>query len=160
MFRINGRIGFVLFLGILAQNISLTQGINDEKTSLTNYLKRMYNNSPFTGVKVVEDYENKYLISVVSLDSEKYKNASTMNRVAQVKAQSQASIFLNGTVTSTDLIINTIEKKTKDSTSTIIETIEQIKENGVGFVKGMELLTKFSSEDGKIIIFIFAREIK
>lgn len=120
------------------------QSFNGDKTSFTNFLKRMYTANPFEGVKIVDDYEHQYLVSVISLEKAKYTSESTMNRVAQVKAQSQASTFLNGATISMDMVITT--KVTKDSTNnvkTIAETIEQIKQNSVGFSQGLELLTNF-----------------
>ena len=84
------------FLVILVSIKSYGQGFSDEKVSLTNFIKRMYTAKPFEGVKIVDDYDHQYLISVISLEKVKYTSESIMNRVAQVKAQSQASTFLNG----------------------------------------------------------------
>ena len=140
-------------------NLLFAQDFNEEKTTLTNFLKRMYNNAPFEGVKVVEDYDNKYFISVVSLDKAKYPSSSTMIRVAQVKARQQASAFFNGSTISSDLVIRTTETKTKDSTTTVTEMIESIKENSVGFVEGMELLCNFEGNQENQIAFIYMREL-
>lgn len=153
----------LFFLTILVfSNSSYSQDYNSEKTTLTNFLKRMYNSAPFTGVKVVEDYENNYLISVVLLEKAKYSSSSTMNRVAQVKAQSQANTFFNGSTISSDFIIKTTEEKQKDSanTKTTLETIETIRENSIGFVKAMELLTNFDIEDGQRMVFIYFKELE
>jgi len=142
---------------LLFSQLILAQDFNEEKTTLTNFLKRMYNSSPFEGVKVVEDYDKSYFISVVSLDKAKYPNTSTMTRVAQVKARQQASAFFNGSTISSDLVIRTTETKTKDSTTTVTEMIESIKENSVGFVQGMELLSNFLIEEDKRMVFIYFR---
>ena len=138
-------------------NLIFAQDFNEEKTTLTNFLKRMYNSSPFEGVKVVEDYDNNYFISVVSLEKAKYPSSSTMIRVAQVKARQQASTFFNGSTISSDLVIRTSETKTKDTTTTVTEMIESIKENSVGFVEGMELLSNFPIEEDKRMVFIYFR---
>ena len=74
----------------------MAQGYNTEKTALTNFLVRMYENAPFEGVRAVDDYEQQYLISVLTLEKAKYPNESAMFRVAGVKAMSQASRFFNG----------------------------------------------------------------
>lgn len=147
---------FLLFIG----NSVYAQDFNSDKTAMINYLKRMYSNAPFEGVKAVEDYDNKYLISVVSLEKAKYTSPSIMNRVAQTKAQSQANTFFNGSTISSDFVIITSETKSKDSTSTTIATVESIKENSLGFVKGMELLTNFDTEEGKRILFIYYKDLK
>ena len=149
----------ISILLLLITSYSYSQGLNSETISLSNFLKRMYFATPFEGVKVIDDYEHQYFISVVSLEKAKYNNASTMNRVAQVKAQSQANRFFNGTVTSTDLVIKTTEKKSNDSTSTVIETLETIKESSMGFTSGLELLANFDDSNIKRMVFIYYREI-
>ena len=131
---------------------ALSQSYNQEKTALTNFLLRMYENAPFDGVKAVEDYDNAYLMSVVKLDKEKYKSDSALNRVAQVKAMSQASRFFNGSNITEDMIIRTTEKA--DGTSDT-EIIENIREHSVGYVKQLEHLTNFQAKDGQqVFIFI------
>jgi 6-pyruvoyl-tetrahydropterin synthase len=149
------------FLVILVSMKSYGQGFSDEKVSLTNFIKRMCTAKPFEGVKIVDDYDHQYLISVISLEKVKYTSESIMNRVAQVKAQSQASTFLNGATISMDMVITT--KETKDSTNnvkTIVETVEQIKQNSVGFSQGLELLTNFDNADSLRMVFIYIRELK
>ena len=69
----------------------------------------MYKFKPFEGVKIVEDYDDAYLISVLSLPLDKYPNQSMMMRVADVKAQSQASTFLNGSNITMDMLMSTSE---------------------------------------------------
>ena len=84
----------ILFILTIAFSFTVNaQSINDDKTSITNFIKRMYNSAPFEGVKVIDDYDHQYFISVLSLEKGKYPNESMMNRVAQVKGQSQANIF-------------------------------------------------------------------
>ena len=149
-----------LLIVIILPFISHAQSFNEDKTAFSNFLKRMYTATPFEGVKIVDDYDHQYLISVISLEKAKYASESTMNRVAQVKAQSQASTFLNGATISMDMVITT--KETKDSTNnvkTIVETVEQIKQNSVGFSQGLELLTNFDNADSKRMVFIYFREI-
>jgi hypothetical protein len=151
----------LFFLVILASIKSYGQGFSDEKGSLTNFIKRMYTAKPFEGVKIVDDYDHQYLISVISLEKAKYTSESTMNRVAQVKAQSQASTFLNGATISMDMVITT--KETKDSTNnvkTIVETVEQIKQNSVGFSRGLELLTNFYDSNNFRMIYIYLLDLR
>jgi hypothetical protein len=82
-----------------------------------------------------------------------------MNRIAQVKAQSQANTFLNGATISMDMVIKTSEKTTSNSNTTLVETIESIKQNSIGFTQGLELLTNFDNADGKKLVLIYMREI-
>jgi len=145
---------------LLATNNFYAQSFNDDKTAFTNFLKRMYTATPFEGVKIVDDYDHQYLVSVISLDKAKYTNPSDMNRVAQIKAQSQANTFLNGASITMDMVIKTSEKTSKDSTSTLVETVEIIKQNSMGFTQGLELLTNFENADSKRMVWIYYREIK
>jgi len=140
---------------------SFSQSFDDEKVAMTNFIKRMYTAKPFEGVKIADDYDHQYLISVISLEKAKYTSESTMNRVAQVKAQSQASTFLNGATISMDMVITTTEKKdSQNNVNTIVETVELIKQNSIGFSQGLELLTNFDNSDNLRMVFIYFREIK
>jgi hypothetical protein len=150
----------VTIILLLSINVTFSQNINDDKISVTNFIKRMYNAAPFEGVKVIDDYDHQYFISVLSLEKGKYSNEAMMHRVAQVKGQSQANIFFNGSTISSDLVIKTTENKSTDKPSTAVESIESIKENALGFVKSMELLTNFDNSDGKRMVFIFYKEMK
>jgi len=152
----------LLFLFFVCSTFkSQAQSFNGDKTTFSNFIKRMYSSSPFEGVKIVDDYDHQYLISVISLEKAKYTSESTMNRVAQVKAQSQANTFLNGSTISLDMVIRTTETKDeKQNTQTIIETVELIKENATGFSQGMEQLTNFDNTDNLRKVFVYCREIK
>ena len=132
------------------------QSYNAERTALTNFLVRMYNNAPFEGVKVVDDYDNAYLLSVLSLDKSKYPNESVMNRVASVKAMSQASRFFNGSNITSEMIIRTSEKSDGSGDT---EIIENIKENSVGYVKQLEMLANFSAKQDGWQVFMYFKKL-
>lgn len=150
---------FLLFFIILV-NATSAQSFNEDKTAFSNYLKRMHTATPFEGVKIVDDYDHQYLISVISLDKAKYADPSLMNRVSLVKAQSQANTFINGASITMDMVITTTEKITKDSTSTVAQSVESIRQNSTGFTQGLELLCNFDNSDTKRMVFIYYREIK
>jgi len=152
------KIILLLFIGCAFS--SYGQGFNDDKTAFSNFLKRMYNSSPFEGVKLVEDYDNEYIISVLSLEKGT-KSFSILSRVAQVKAQRQVSTFFNGSTVTAEFIIKTTEEKADSSeVKTTVETIEKIKENSVGFVKGLELLTNFDIDEGERMLFMYIKKIE
>lgn len=91
-------------------------------------------------------------MSVVKLDRAKYKTDAALNRVASVKAMSQASRFFNGSNITDEMIIRTTEKA--DGTSET-EIIENIREHSAGYVKQLEHLTNFQAKDGEqVFIFI------
>lgn len=146
----------IIIIAVLSSVGLSAQSYNQEKTALTNFLVRMYENAPFDGVKAVEDYDNAYLMSVVKLDKAKYKSESALNRVASVKAMSQASRFFNGSSITEDMIIRTTENA--DGTSDT-EIIENIREHSVGYVKQLEQLTNFTDKDGQQV-FIFITSLK
>lgn len=148
---------FITILLALACNLVLSaQSYNQERTALTNFLVRMYENAPFDGVKAVEDYDNAYLMSVVKLDKTKYNTESALNRVATVKAMSQASRFFNGSDITEDMIIRTTEKT--DGTSDT-EIIDNIREHSIGYVRQLEQLTNFAASDGQQV-FMFITPLK
>lgn len=151
---------YFIILFFISYNV-LSQSINNQNKNLENYITRMYHDSPFTGVKVIETYDKNYLISIVLLNKNNYSDSSSMNRVAQVKAQSQASNFFNGSEIETEFIVKSNEKRVDNAITVNIETIETIKENSLGFVRGIELLTLFDSihEESKKV-FVFFKEIK
>lgn len=146
----------ILCTSVLFVQSVFSQGYNAEKTALTNFLVRMYNNAPFEGVRVVEDYETYYLLSVLTLNESRYPNKSTMNRVASVKAMSQASRFFNGSKITSELIIRTSEKSDGSGDT---EVIEKIQEHSIGYVKALELLKNFPTQDS-IQVFMFYKKIE
>jgi hypothetical protein len=132
---------------ILLFSSVFSQSFNEDKTAFTNYVKRMYASAPFDGVKIIEDYDHQYLVSV-------------MNRVAQVKAQSQVNTYLNGASIDMNTIIRTTETTENNQTKSVTESIEQIKQNSTGFSQGLELLTNFENSDSKKMVYVYMREIK
>ncbi len=132
------------------------QSYNTENVALGKFVQRMYSNAPFQGVKLLEDYDNKYLLSVIILDPAKYgNNESTMNRIAGVKAMSEASRFFNGSQITSDLIITTREDGNKNTTT---EMLEKINEQSIGYVNSLAQLTNFSDASGKRV-FVYYKQL-
>lgn len=133
------------------------QSFNDETTSLSNYIKRLYEAQPFEGVKIIEDYDNAYMISVVTVDKSKYPNDALAFRVAGAKSMSQMNDYLNGVeISSKDIIrMNANSDGSKDSS-----VISEIRVNGFGYVKAMELLLNFQKPDNpSIIVCVYNKKI-
>ena len=135
---------------------AFSQSYDEDRTAMTNFIMRMYRNATFEGVKIFTDYDHTYLLSVLTLDPATYPNSSAMNRVAGVKAMSQASRYFNGSDITSDLIVHSTERSDGTADSEIIETI---KEHSVGYVKALELLTSFDNEEDRKV-FIYCKEIK
>ena len=121
------------------------------------FVERMYRNAPFEGVKVMQDYDNEYILSVVVLPVANYSSESDMNRVAMVKAQRQVSTFFNGSTITSDLVITTSENPVDESVTTTLTEI--IRERSIGYVRQLELLTNFSVEQGARKVFVFYKKL-
>ncbi len=132
------------------------QGYNSENIALENFLVRMYNNAPFEGVKIVSDYDNNYLLSVVLVKNS--GSESTMNRVAQVKSNRQVSQFLGGLVSISSETIIKMSENTK-SGQTIEEVTDIIKENSIGYTQSMQVLTVIDTPLGDKC-YMFYRKIE
>lgn len=150
------QIVLILVCLLIPSFFGLAQNYNEEKTAMTNFILRMYKAAPFEGVKVFTDYKHSYLLSVLSLDPRKYPNTSALNRVAGVKAMSQASRYFNGSEISSDLIVRSVEHSDGNSDS---EIIENIREKSIGYVKALELLTSFEGKD-KRMVFIYYKALE
>lgn len=145
----------VFFLTALCAN---AQSFDEDRIVLSNFIERLYNNAPFEGCRILDDYDNSYLLSVVVLDPTKYKVSSAMNRVAQVKSQRNAGEFFNGTQSYSELTIKTPKGEKTASKNDMVETIEVIKVNSTGFVQQMQLLTTFEDKN-HLTVFIFYKEL-
>jgi len=141
-----------LLIGILC----FAQSYDQERTALKNFLVRMYKAEPFEGVKIVSDYDNNYVLSVVLLKNS--GSESAMNRIAQVKSQRQVSQYLNGVVsTESETIIRTTEKVKEEKT--IEEITDIIREHSIGFTKAMEVLTVFDVNNNQKC-YMFYRKVE
>lgn len=155
MYKQNKIIVVALFLiGIGIQ--CYAQGFDQERTALRNFLVRMYKANPFEGVKIVSDYDNNYVLSVVLVKSG--TSESAMNRIAQVKSLRQVSQYLNGVVTTeSETVIRTTEKVKENKT--IEEITDIIREHSIGFTKAMEVLTVIDAKDNQKC-YMFYRKVE
>ncbi|MBR4919646.1 MAG: hypothetical protein IKZ52_10570 [Bacteroidales bacterium] len=142
---------------ILSALYANAQGFNNDKTELSMFVERMYRNAPFEGVKVMQDYDNEYILSVVVLPVANYSSESDMNRVAMVKAQRQVSTFFNGSTITSDLVITTSENPIDSTVTTSLTEI--IRERSIGYVRQLELLTTFAEEQGAMNVFVYYKKL-
>ena len=116
----------------------------------------MYKSEPFEGVKIVSDYDNNYVLSVVLIKNSGSETA--MNRIAQVKSQRQVSQYLNGVVsTESETIIRTTEKIKEEKT--IEEITDVIREHSIGFTKAMEVLAVIDASNNQKC-YMFYRKVE
>lgn len=144
-----------LFVGMALDLFA--QGYDQERIQLANFIERMYNNAPFDGCRIVDDYDNSYLLSVVALDKAKYKTPHVMNRVAEVKSQRNAGEFFNGSQSYTEMTIRTPKSEEKGE-SNMTEVYEIIRVNSIGYVRQMQLLTSFDDNSG-MKVFVFYKNV-
>ena len=148
---------FILFaiLFLFANGVS-AQSYDQERIQLAKFIERMYNNAPFDGCRIIDDYDNSYLLSVVALDKSKYRTAQIMNRVAEVKSQRNAGEFFNGSQSYTEMTIKTL--KGEEHNSDMAEVYELIRVNSIGYVKQMQLLTSFEDSAG-MQVFVYYKKV-
>lgn len=139
---------------VLVPLVCFSQSYNQERTALANFLVRMYKSAPFEGVKIVSDYNNNYVLSVVLVKNS--GSESVMNRIAQVKSQRQVSQYLGGltTIDSKTIIRTTEDTKTG---KTAEELTDIIKEHSIGYTKAMEVLTVLDGKDNQKCYMFFRR---
>jgi hypothetical protein len=147
---------FIIALICLIENSASAQGYDQERIQLANFIERMYNNAPFDGCRIIDDYDNSYLLSVVALDKSKYKTPQIMNRVAEVKSQRNAGEFFNGSQSYTSMTIKT--PKGEEHESDMTEVYELIRVNSIGYVKQMQLLTSFDDATG-MHVFVYYNKV-
>jgi len=116
---------------------------------LSKFVKNNYLKEPFDGSRIVASPNNNFFISVVSLDPTKYTNPSLMDKVAQIKSNQQANAIFNGSTISSDIIIST-EQNSKGVTTS---SLEVIREQTMGFVKGLLALMKFDHNGKKVFVY-------
>lgn len=148
---------FFLIIFYIAIVCTYAQGFSNDKVELGLFVERMYRNAPFEGVKVMKDYDNTYILSVVMLKPANYNTETEMNRVAMVKGQRQVSTFFNGSSITSDVVITTIENPI-DSTA-ITSITETIRERSIGYVSQLELLTSFDVKDNAYRVFVFYKQL-
>jgi hypothetical protein len=140
--------------------IGLTQVNNSTKNSLENEMIELFSDSPFEGVKILEDEGVAYLLSVSIQTNSGHKTSSSKNRVAQVMARRNAMVFMNGSTISSEQIIKTNETITMNSVSYYEEFIDRINESSSGFIDGLEVLTTFNFNQGKEYAYILFRKLE
>ncbi len=146
----------ILLFAVCVTITSFAQSYNQEQIALQNFLVRMYNNQPFEGVKVVSDYDNNYLLSVVLV--KKSSSESVMNRLAQVKSNRQVSQFLSGMVTTESQTVIKTTENTKTG-KTFEEITDIIREHSLGYTRQLEVLTTFDKDDTSKV-YMFYRKVE
>lgn len=152
------RTTYILLILIFISLKSFGQSYDEDRIVLANFVERLYNNNPFEGCRILDDYDNKYLLSVVLLDPAKQKVKSAMNRTAQIKSQRNAGEFVNGTQTYSEFVIKTPKGENKENVEDLSQTFDVIRSNSTGYIQQMQLLTTFEDED-HMKVYVFYKEL-
>ena len=130
------------------------QSNNDKKNTylyicetLENFVFENYKTKKIDGVKLIVSPNNKYLVSIISLDNSKFLNNQERDKVAFMKAKQMTNTFLNGSIISSESII----KLDNNGNVTENESNESIKENSMGFVSGVQLLETKEFQPNNIV---------
>lgn len=83
----NNTVFFMLAMLLFNKDPLLAQSFSDERTSVINYIKRVYAASPFEGVKKMVGDEANYYVVAVSFTNISKDSALAMVNLAQTKAQ-------------------------------------------------------------------------
>lgn len=144
----------ILFLLILSGSVQMltAQNYNEDLINLTNFLVRMYKSAPFEGVRAVNDYDNYYLLVVVSTPQN--SNVNVMNRIASAKAMSTANEYYNGSNVTSTTVIHTSGKSDKTSDP---EISENIRIHSAGYVRALQQMTNFKGSDGRQVFFFYKK---
>jgi len=149
-----------MLLFFLGNNL-MAQDFGGIKVGMANFVRRMYNSQPFSGVKVLQsETGGEFIIAVVELKKDAGKSETVQNQVAAVKGKAYVSQYLNSSHISSEVVIITSEGRSTDSTAQKSEFVEILKESSSGFVNGLELLIKFVSERADKLVYVFAKEIR
>ncbi len=104
---------FILFL--FTANTCFSQSFNDEKTSMVNYVKRMYNASPFEGAKKIEGLDISYYVVAVSLPFIT-NSIESKNALAEKKAEQAAKITFAEPCIKFEMLSTILNEKIKTTT--------------------------------------------
>jgi len=116
---------------------------------ITDFLKRKL----VDGVRFIAAPGQRYIVSFVSLNNEKYTSSEIRDKVAQMKAKQSMNAIVNGSTITQEYILRTDES---DSRTEVTNT-EIIKENARGFIQGLELLFSKELQPQKTTYVFFAK---
>jgi hypothetical protein len=108
---------------------------------LTNTLRKKL----FDGARIISAPNNKYMVAVVNLENAKYTSIESRDKVAHMKAKQMVNTLVNGSTISSELILRTDES----DQSTEVTSTELIREQAMGFIQGLELLSSSEMTPGK-----------
>jgi hypothetical protein len=131
---------------------------NKNKEQLINLVKREYQNIPVDGAKYVSIGDCKYIIGMGTTSTQSKTN-STMARISSVKARREVLLLLKSASVTSEAILTTEQVITENSSSYFEGFRDKVVEKASAFVKGMPMLTAFSSNDGATFIYVLYKPL-
>jgi hypothetical protein len=123
---------------------------------LGDFLLGILKKKPFDGARIVSAPNNKYIVSVITLDNAKYSSPEMRDKAGHMKAKQFVNILVNGSTISSETIIRTDET----DKATEITNTEIVKEQAMGFINGLELLTTKEIIPNKTTYLYFSKLTK
>lgn len=105
--------------------------------TLGDFMFGILKSKPFDGARIVSAPKNKYIISAITLDNSKYASTEMRDKAGHMKAKQFVNTMINGSTITSETIIRTDETDKE----TEITNTEIVKEQAMGFINGLELLT-------------------
>jgi len=125
---------------------------NEDREALAQYAESLYKKAPFNEITIVENYDKRFLLSIVGLKKASFKSLSDMNRVASIQAKAQVNRYFNGSLTQEIYIIQTTA-----FSGNILSSTSSLKETSSGWVNKLALLTTFSANEVDEQIFVYCQ---
>ena len=145
---------FAFFFTALSLNL-YSQQFSSNEVAVGDFVKRMYDQKPFKGVRIIQDSSTNYLISVVVYQINTFENEHLLNRTATLQARSNAGLFVKEAAITSETIINTSGKAVSDSGKTKTEMVDFVKKVREEWGLWMDLLTSFDVLEGKERVFVY-----
>jgi hypothetical protein len=148
-------IGFEMLFSVSDTSVGKTASIFLCET-LGDFLLGILKKKPFDGARIVSAPNNKYIVSVITLDNAKYSSPEMRDKAGHMKAKQFVNILVNGSTISSETIIRTDET----DKATEITNTEIVKEQAMGFINGLELLTTKEIIPNKTTYLYFSKLTK
>jgi hypothetical protein len=124
--------------------------------TLGDFMLNMLRNKPFDGARIVSAPLNKYIVSSITLDNSKYASPEMRDKAGHMKAKQFVNVLVNGSTITSESIIRTDET----DKATEITNTEIVKEQAMGFINGLELLTTKEIIPNKTTYLYFSKLTK
>jgi hypothetical protein len=121
--------------------------------TLSSFLQRELQKKSFDGARIISAPSNKYIVAVVNLENSKYSTTESRDKVAHMKAKQMVNSLINGSTISSEVVIRTDET----DSSTEVNSTEFIREQAMGFIQGLELLSSSELQSGKTSYLFYSK---